>query len=119
MFFAAAAARAGTTSTSTGTGRRLATITAALAVAGASLVAVAPAAVAAVSPVQDRPAAGVTADALPTVQIDGVVWSQAVVGNTVYAGGKFDQRPAGRRRGGHEPDRRARTCCPTTSRPAR
>ncbi|WP_036554423.1 PKD domain-containing protein [Nocardioides insulae] len=32
----------------------------------------------------------VTADALPTVQIgDGVVWSQAVRGNIVYAGGEF------------------------------
>ncbi len=38
----------------------------------------------------------VSADGLPTVQIDGVVWSQAVVGNTVYAGGKFNNaRPAG------------------------
>ena len=38
----------------------------------------------------------VSADALPTVQIDGVVWSQAVVGNTVYAGGRFNNaRPAG------------------------
>src|SRR3954469_506600 len=32
----------------------------------------------------------------PTVQIDGVVWSQAIVGTTVYAGGKFTTaRPAG------------------------
>src|SRR3982751_1437487 len=38
----------------------------------------------------------VSADALPTVQVDGVVWTQAVVGNTVYAGGKFTTaRPAG------------------------
>lgn len=38
----------------------------------------------------------VTADALPTVQIDGVVWSQVVIGNTVYAGGSFTTaRPAG------------------------
>jgi hypothetical protein len=30
------------------------------------------------------------------VQIDGVVWSQAIVGNTVYAGGSCAQaRPAG------------------------
>jgi hypothetical protein len=37
----------------------------------------------------------VTADALPTVQINGVVWSQVVVGNTVYAGGSFTTaRPA-------------------------
>src|SRR3954468_11742552 len=38
----------------------------------------------------------VSADALPTAQVDGVVWTQAVVGNTVYAGGKFTTaRPAG------------------------
>ncbi|SEL20596.1 PKD domain-containing protein [Blastococcus sp. DSM 46786] len=38
----------------------------------------------------------VTADPLPTVQIDGVVWSQVVVGTTVYAAGKFTSaRPAG------------------------
>lgn len=47
-----------------------------------------------------RPAAGtpatVSADALPTVQVDGVVWAQAVVANTVYAGGQFTTaRPAG------------------------
>ena len=38
----------------------------------------------------------VSNDALPTVQVDGVVWSQVVVGNTVYVGGKFTTaRPAG------------------------
>jgi PKD repeat protein len=38
----------------------------------------------------------VTADALPTVQIDGVVWSQAMRGDLVYAGGDFENaRPAG------------------------
>ncbi|MBO3086541.1 LamG domain-containing protein [Cellulomonas fengjieae] len=38
----------------------------------------------------------VSADALPTVQIDGVVWRQLVVGNTVYVAGKFSfARPAG------------------------
>ncbi|MBS1836901.1 MAG: PKD domain-containing protein [Actinobacteria bacterium] len=38
----------------------------------------------------------VTADALPTVQIDGVVWQQTIVGNTVYAVGQFNNaRPAG------------------------
>lgn len=48
-----------------------------------------------VPPVAGVPAT-VSADALPTVQVDGVVWSQAVVGNTVYAGGKFTTaRPAG------------------------
>ncbi|MFQ4147847.1 PKD domain-containing protein [Arthrobacter sp. LAPM80] len=38
----------------------------------------------------------VTADGLPTVQIDGVVWQQVVVGNTVYVAGNFQTaRPAG------------------------
>ncbi|MFE5790791.1 LamG-like jellyroll fold domain-containing protein [Rhodococcus erythropolis] len=40
--------------------------------------------------------ATVSADALPTVQVDGVVWAQIVVGNTVYVTGKFaNARPAG------------------------
>jgi hypothetical protein len=38
----------------------------------------------------------VSADSLPTVQIDGVAWSQAVVGDTVYVAGSFSSaRPAG------------------------
>ena len=38
----------------------------------------------------------VSADPLPTVQVDGVVWAQIVVGNTVYVTGKFaNARPAG------------------------
>lgn len=38
----------------------------------------------------------VSADALPTVQINGVVRSQVVVGNTVYVTGEFSKaRPAG------------------------
>ena len=37
----------------------------------------------------------VSADPLPTVQIDGVVWTQLIVGNTVYVGGNFTTaRPA-------------------------
>ncbi len=69
--------------------------TGALTLAAATPAAAAPAP-AGVSPVLQRSAANVTADALPTVQIDGVVWSQAVVGDTVYAGGEFaNARPAG------------------------
>ncbi|MET0819338.1 MAG: PKD domain-containing protein [Aeromicrobium sp.] len=49
------------------------------------------------APIEQRSASTVTADALPTVQIDsGVVWAQTVVGNTVYVGGSFSNaRPAG------------------------
>lgn len=43
------------------------------------------------------PAAAIaSATALPTVQVDGVVWSQVIVGNRVYATGMFSNaRPAG------------------------
>src|SRR3954452_22098884 len=47
--------------------------------------------------------ATVTADALPTVQINGVAWAQVVVGTTVYVAGKFTTaRPAGARAGTQE-----------------
>jgi PKD repeat protein len=50
--------------------------------------------------------ATVSADGLPTVQIDGVAWSQAVVGNTVYVAGKFTSaRPAGSPAGTNETPR--------------
>jgi PKD repeat protein len=40
--------------------------------------------------------ATVSADPLPTVQINGVAWAQVVVGNTVYVAGSFTRaRPAG------------------------
>ena len=48
-----------------------------------------------VSPADGRPAT-VTADSLPTVQINGIVWDQEIVGNTVFAVGSFSSaRPAG------------------------
>lgn len=57
---------------------------------------VAAGAVPSVPPVVDVPRDGLTADALPTAQVDGVVWDQAVVGTTVYAVGEFTSaRPAG------------------------
>ncbi|MHA7143238.1 PKD domain-containing protein [Arthrobacter sp. TmT3-37] len=38
----------------------------------------------------------VSADPLPTVQVNGVVWQQVIIGNTVYAAGNFTTaRPAG------------------------
>lgn len=59
-------------------------------------IATAPQAAAAVGPVLQAGTNMVSADALPTVQIDGVVWQQAIAGNTVYAGGSFgNARPAG------------------------
>src|SRR5690348_10997259 len=48
----------------------------------------------------------VSADSLPTVQVNGVVWSQVVVGNTVYATGSFSQaRPAGSAAGSNQTPR--------------
>jgi PKD repeat protein len=52
-------------------------------------------------PVLQGAAAGlpetVGADALPTWQLNGVVWSQAIVGNTVYVTGQFSKaRPPGK-----------------------
>lgn len=47
-------------------------------------------------PADPRTPTTVTADALPTTQVDGVVWSQVIVGDTVYAAGSFaNARPPG------------------------
>lgn len=65
--------------------------------------AAAPMASAAPGPIQTPTSGMVTAQALPTVQINGVVWSQAIVGNKVYAGGSFlSARPAGSPAGTNE-----------------
>jgi len=54
-----------------------------------------PQAAADTSPPAGLPAT-VSADPLPTVQIDGVAWAEVVVGNTVYVTGSFaNARPAG------------------------
>ncbi|WP_460798517.1 PKD domain-containing protein [Microbacterium sp. GXF0217] len=49
------------------------------------------------APIEQRNESTVTADPLPTVQIDaGIVWTQVINGDTVYAGGSFSNaRPAG------------------------
>lgn len=45
----------------------------------------------------------VAADSLPTTQINGVVWAQLIVGDTVYVGGEFTRaRPAGSSPGANE-----------------
>ncbi|RKR75082.1 LamG domain-containing protein [Frondihabitans australicus] len=49
-----------------------------------------------VNPTDPKTPVSVSADALPAPQIDGVVWVQAVSGNTVFVGGNFQKvRPAG------------------------
>ncbi len=51
--------------------------------------------------VDTPPPATVTADALPTWQINGVVWSQAIIGDVVYVTGSFTRaRPPGVAAGG-------------------
>lgn len=51
---------------------------------------------AAVPNTQVRTSATVTADALPAPQINGVVWTQVMLGNVVFAAGEFTTvRPAG------------------------
>ncbi|KRB37164.1 PKD domain-containing protein [Microbacterium sp. Root180] len=70
-------------------------------VAGLAFGAAAPAAAAdpipGIAPIEQRSASTVTADPLPTVQIDsGIVWAQVIAGRTVFAGGSFSNaRPAG------------------------
>ncbi|MCU1557980.1 MAG: hypothetical protein JWN09_1975 [Microbacteriaceae bacterium] len=65
------------------------------AVISALLVFAQPAVADTVPPVASDPAT-VSSDALPTPQINGVVWDQQIVGNTVYVAGDFTKaRPAG------------------------
>ena len=91
--------------------RRAAVAATTLAVLATSLLAVgSTAASAAPAPASSRPGpaglldaggpaglpATVTSTPLPTVQVNGVVWAQAVVGTTVYVTGEFTRaRPAG------------------------
>lgn len=57
-------------------------------------------------PAEDNPGSAVTADPLPTTQINGVAWDQVIVGDTVYVGGEFTSaRPAGRAAGVDESPR--------------
>ncbi|MDN3444169.1 PKD domain-containing protein [Microbacterium sp. APC 3901] len=55
------------------------------------------------APVEPNVPSTVTTDALPTVQVNGIVWDQVIVGNTVYAAGQFSTaRPAGAAAGVNE-----------------
>ncbi|WP_157677001.1 PKD domain-containing protein [Auraticoccus monumenti] len=53
------------------------------------------------APIEQRSPTTVTADALPTVQLDsGLAWTQVMVGNKVYVGGSFSNaRPYGAAKG--------------------
>ncbi|QCB94432.1 PKD domain-containing protein [Cellulomonas shaoxiangyii] len=69
-----------------------AAVAATLVLAGLAVAAAPPVAAAEPAPLP----ATVSADALPTAQIDGVVWKQVAAGGTVYVGGNFaNARPAG------------------------
>lgn len=82
--------------------RRTAAATVATVVAGLAT-ALAPPAAADTAPPDATTPVTVSADALPTVQVNGVVWAQVIVGNRVYATGKFTAaRPAGAAAGTQE-----------------
>ncbi|WP_054564793.1 LamG-like jellyroll fold domain-containing protein [Frankia sp. R43] len=73
---------------------------------GASVLLTAPGAAADTAPPDPSTPATVSADALPTVQVNGVVWAQATVGNTVFVTGSFTAaRPAGAAAGVNETPR--------------
>ncbi|MGI8868735.1 MAG: hypothetical protein ACR2F6_07765 [Mycobacteriales bacterium] len=77
--------------------RRLAGFNAIALAVSLTVVSLVPSATASTAP----PPVTVSADGLPTWQINGVVWSQVVVGNTVYATGSFTKaRPPGVPAGG-------------------
>lgn len=81
-----------------GRGRRALSVLVAGALAGAlvALGLAVPAPASAAEPVPAPVPDTVSADALPTVQTNGVVWSMVTVGNTVYATGSFTTAtPAG------------------------
>ncbi|MBW3069446.1 PKD domain-containing protein [Actinomyces sp. 594] len=64
-------------------------------------------ALAAVDQASGRIQSNFTAQPLPTVQVDGVVWDQLVVGDVVYVVGQFNNaRPAGAAAGRNETPRR-------------
>src|SRR6476661_8432145 len=55
------------------------------------------------NPADPRTPVTVSADGLPTAQINGVGWEQTIIGNTVYVAGRFSKaRPAGAAPGKNE-----------------
>ncbi|MER7557287.1 hypothetical protein ABTZ46_10120 [Nocardioides sp. NPDC126508] len=85
---------------------RLLAAGAAAAVLGVSSLVMSGGATADTAPVDPELPETVSADVLPTVQIDGVAWKQVIVGDTVYVGGNFSSaRPAGAAAGTNETPR--------------
>lgn len=81
-------------------------VTAALLVGGAAAASATPTRSSDTAPKSGTPAT-VSADALPTAQINGVAWAQVIVGDTVYVGGSFTTaRPAGAKPGKQTVSRR-------------
>ncbi|MEY2848657.1 MAG: hypothetical protein RI885_1322 [Actinomycetota bacterium] len=77
-------------------GRRALSAAIVVALSTGSLLSIAQPAAADTAPADPATPSTVSADALPTVQINGVVWDQEIVGNTVYAVGEFTTaQPAG------------------------
>jgi PKD repeat protein len=76
--------------------RRRVAVLAVTGLVGTSLAGVTLPAAADTQPTEPGEPVTVAADSLPTVQVDGVVWDQQIVGNTVYVVGEFTTaRPAG------------------------
>lgn len=86
--------------------RRISALVAAAALTAAAVGSVvAPAAADTAPPVAGTPLT-VSSDVLPTVQVDGIVWAQVIVGNKVYVTGEFTKaRPAGSPKGTNETPR--------------
>ena len=97
--------------------RRLVAIVAAAGLFGVGLGTAASADTAPTDPTDPASPPTVAADALPAPQIDGVVWSQTVVGDTVYVGGQLHDGAPGRVRAGTWTRSRARTCSRSASAP--
>ena len=78
------------------TGRVLAAVLSSLLVVGAATVLTPAVAAADTAPYDPAEPTTVSADPLPTVQVNGVVWAQLIVGDRVFVTGEFTSaRPAG------------------------
>ncbi|MFT3970689.1 MAG: PKD domain-containing protein [Micropruina sp.] len=85
--------------------RTLSVLSATTLALGGAVLAVVPAKAAPVN-LQARSTNSITADRLATMQVNGVVWSTDIAGNTIYAGGSFTKaRPAGAAAGTSETTR--------------